>query len=1064
MKPKTIKPKAKRISALFLALFTVLMLFPADIAFAEIDTSIFDGGSGTADDPWQIRTLEQLENFRDSTNGTVDRITAERTGNESYEGKSIKLTADIDLSGITYWTPICRWSDFKGVFDGNGHEIKNLSISGYSDAYPSLFARVHGKITNLKVSGSIDWGYSYSGGIAAYLLGGTIENCYSNVIVGAVSDNSGGIVGYAISGAVVRNCHSSASIIGSGSTGGIVGYLDNSLVENCYSEASTSGSVSIGGIVGECNGGTVKNCYNKGTVSASSNQIGGVVGSLKTGRVTGCYNTGSVTGGSLSCQVGGIVGLSSQNYGSKTSCTIENCYNTGAVSTSYNAGNTIGGVVGSLYTGTLKNSYNTGTVSEPSNHGRGGVCGNDDWSTATEIKNCYYLEGVATHGKHEKDDAVGSTECKTEAEFRSGEVAWLMQHGQGSQVWGQTLAEDENGDAYPLLTDTPSKEVYKVAFMRKSTANSDTYTEQKSYYVNSGAIVQAPQLTNSGYAEVYWAPKDNRETPFDENTPIESDMTLYAIGREIIQATSASDTLRLTSGQEITVDLNNYVENKSGNSKDFSFEFVDGFLPDGLEFSGNTLSGTPTNPGSYFAFFKVTNNNGLALMSLNEENDYLCLDFIVSAPQTLISNYEELKAFRDSVNENGKTYEGEVVMLTADIDMYAPIGLTGNLYLWSPIGRSSRPFMGTFDGNGHKLTNLYFEGESEYRGLFGYVGESAVIKNLSVSGSVSTSSYVGGIVAYNNGTIENCCSDVTVTATGEYAGGIAGYNVGTITDCCNKNTVSGSVSSYVGGITGYSIGNISKCYNTGDVSGLSNVGGIAGENFSNISDCYNIGTVSGLSSTGGIAGKNFSKVNYCYNTGTINGSYGSFIGGIIGENNNIDSVKYCYYLEGSCNGENNGGQSISSEELRNQDMFLMNGWNFDTVWYMGDERPLLIEPDFTPNNNPGSGSDQNPNPDPNPGQDDEVFRIMGPILEYDTLNANIEFGRTGTYTVIFVHFAGNKLDNAAYTEFTVTEPQQAYIEIQNPEFLLANGDKIMLVSDLATMKPLCSAYTVYTEQ
>lgn len=1062
MATRILKPSAKRILTLFLILLTVLVLYPTDFAFAEIDISIFDGGSGTADDPWQIRTLEQLKNFCDSTNGTVDRITGKRTGNESYEGKSIKLTADIDLGSIQKWTPIARWSDFKGTFDGNGHKITNLSVSGavdsIYDAYLGFFGRVYGKITNLSVSGSVSYGTDECGGIAAELLGGTIENCYSNIAVNAGQEGTGGIVGYVARGGTVKNCHTSASVSGVWYTGGIVGDLSDGTVENCYNEASVYGSSYTGGIVGRCNGGTVRNCYNKNSVGASSNELGGVVGELTKGVVTSCYNTGAVSGNG-SYDVGGVVGFSGQDHGSKTSCYIENCYNTGAVSASRDIGNTIGGVVGFLYVGILKNCYNTGTITEPANRGRSGVCGNDGIETLTEIKNCYYLKGVATRGTYEYEDTVGRTECKTEAKFKSGEVTWLMQNGQGSKVWGQCLANGKNRDAYPLLTSAAEKKVYRVAFMSKSLVNNGTYTSKKTYYVNSGTTVKAPELSSStAYADAYWAEKDNRETPFDETVPIESDMTLYAIGREILQATSESDTVKLTTGQEVTVDLNKYVENKSGNSKNFSFEFVEGFLPHGMEHSGSAISGTPTEPGTYFAFFKVTNNGGLALMSLDEENDYLCLDFIVSAPKTLISNYEELEAFRDSVSEDGKTYEGEVVMLTADIDMYDPIGLTGNKYVWQPIGRDYRPFMGTFDGNGHKLTNLYFEGTSDYRGLFGYTGESAVIKNLTVSGSVSTSNYVGGIVAYNNGTIENCRNDVTVTASGDYAGGVAGYNCGTITDCSNTNTVSGSAnSSYIGGITGFNGSNnrISKCYNTGDVSRSFIVGGIAGNNFGEIANCYNTGTVNGASLTGGIAGRNLLAVTYCYNAGTVTG------GGIVGGNDY--HVGDCFYLNGSCSVENNVGHSITTEELSDEQTFRMVGWDFDTVWYMGDKSPLLIAPDFTPDNDSSSGSDSGSETDPDPDQDEAVFCIMGPNLDEETLNVTIDCGEGGLFIVIFAHYADDALDKVAYTELPVYGPNQEYVEIQDPEFLLTHGDKIFLVRDLESMKPLCEAYTVCTE-
>lgn len=188
----------------------------------------------------------------------------------------------------------------------------------------------------------------------------------------------------------------------------------------------------------------------------------------------------------------------------------------------------------------------------------------------------------------------------------------------------------------------------------------------------------------------------------------------------------------------------------------------------------------------------------------------------------------QLEKFSESVN-NDDDYSKVYVKLTANIDMSDTYG--SGKSSWVPIGRSNS-FDGTFDGGGHKLTNLYVDGgnASDNEGLFGFIGESAVIKNLSVSGTVTGNTNVAGVVGYNNGTVIGCYSDVAVTGIAASTGGVVGLNLGTITSCGNSGAVSG-VSS-IGSVAGNSdYGKISQSYNTGTVTGNDNVGGLLQHRF-----------------------------------------------------------------------------------------------------------------------------------------------------------------------------------------------------------------------------------------
>lgn len=195
-------------------------------------------------------------------------------------------------------------------------------------------------------------------------------------------------------------------------------------------------------------------------------------------------------------------------------------------------------------------------------------------------------------------------------------------------------------------------------------------------------------------------------------------------------------------------------------------------------------------------------------------------------------------------------------------------------FQWTPIGywnsnSDYQCFGGHFDGNNHSVSGMYINNSADRVGLFAFT-EGATIMNLNVSGTkVSTSNdYAGGMVGVaNNTNIMNCSTNFTIGVfASSCAGGIVGRSEGTvtITNCYNAGTVSGS--SYLGGILGQAgTAIIITCYNTGTVSGSNYSGGILGQaGTATITNCYNTGTISG-SFPGGIVGVN--------NNGTVINSY-----------------------------------------------------------------------------------------------------------------------------------------------------------------------------------------------
>ena len=252
---------------------------------------------------------------------------------------------------------------------------------------------------------------------------------------------------------------------------------------------------------------------------------------------------------------------------------------------------------------------------------------------------------------------------------------------------------------------------------------------------------------------------------------------------------------------------------------------------------------------------------------------------------TEIGSYSELARFAQQVR-NGRTFAGETVRLTANLD------LGGSEHPWTPIGDSKNPFKGTFDGAGHTLGGMYVTGGNA--GLFAQIS-SAEIKNLTVSGTVSGSgSYIGGIAGnITSSTVKNCASLVDITGS-NYIGGIGGY------------------------IGGSSV--ISGCFNEGSINGAACVGGIAGyvSTASEISSSYNRGAVSGSASSssgvGGIAGGHKSQqptVKNCFNAGSVSAQGSANNGGALLGACKAGKTENCYFLTGS--GPDNGkGTAVTS--------------------------------------------------------------------------------------------------------------------------------------------------------
>ena len=217
------------------------------------------------------------------------------------------------------------------------------------------------------------------------------------------------------------------------------------------------------------------------------------------------------------------------------------------------------------------------------------------------------------------------------------------------------------------------------------------------------------------------------------------------------------------------------------------------------------------------------------------------------------------------------------INITLDTD----IDLTGKD--WTPIGTDyDNSYKGTFDGGGHTITGLTFTTNDEFAGLFGWLNRAGTVKNVVMEGVQITSNQIyggsiGGVVGYSWGTIENCSVSGSVSGT-VYVGGVVGAQIGgSITGCSSSATVKGTVD--VGGVAGQtnSSATLTACYATGNVTleidPKKNIagGGLVGMNAgSSLLACYATGNVTSTGSStgyvhiGGFLGNNYTTVTACY--------------------------------------------------------------------------------------------------------------------------------------------------------------------------------------------------------
>ena len=834
----------------------------------------YDKASGSV---YEIATADDLW-------GLADLV---ETGEDSFAGKTVKLKNDIDLGGVTAlgytirdnrWFPIGMYNKFAGTLDGQGHSIKGVFIDERSRNEVGLFSALErtATIKNLTVEGVINGG-DYVGGIVGKNANARIENCSFKGEISAGSEygyiggiagfGSGTIIGCKTYGSMnVRLSFVSDSLL-NGASGGIIGYMTGptTVISSCENNMNiVSNGLSLGGIAGQSMMmSKIENCINNGSVSGYK-QVGGVLGRLVVmgggTPVNACTNNGNVYASDE--DAGGIVGVTSGG-----DMHVVGCVNNGSVEAKINAA----GILGHNSGVTVETSYNTGEIKAGSF--AGGIIAKD---SANGAVNCYNLGSISAGSW-----AGGISAYLDNAHGTEGRMA---------NCYNMGVVIATSGKADPLGSVYQDANVFENCYYLSTEKNE---TVENHIGLTKYAFTSGEAAYKLGDAFGQKIGEDTHPVFRTDGNKVLFDGAAYYNEGSAPHEHNYVDGVCTVCGALEPTHEHSYSKWLSDGTDTHSRRCTE---CDHVETEPHTWNGgTVTKPATEDSEGERT----YACTVCSEEKTEVIPK--IERSERSIGTIEELQKFASEV-DSGNTFKGWTITLTADIDA------TG--IEWNPIGEFVKAteydaFAGTFDGCGHTV-KIKASG-AENSGIGFIAVNEGTVKNLTVEGSVSGKSYVGGVVGYNIGTISCCTNKAEVTAMSMTVGGITSYLKGgaKVEKSANLGEVNGNGTTYAGGIVGWAIANtlISECYNDGEISATKGcAGGIAGYSMGcSTSDCYNVGSVVLQASTGSIGGitgwfTGTVELKNCYSSGILSG--GKYCGGIAGTAAETQ-LKNCYYLEGT---------------------------------------------------------------------------------------------------------------------------------------------------------------------
>ncbi|MBQ8012585.1 MAG: hypothetical protein IJ265_13625, partial [Oscillospiraceae bacterium] len=511
--------------------------------------------------------------------------------------------------------------------------------------------------------------------------------------------------------------------------------------------------------------------------------------------------------------VGGVCGC---NYKG----TITNCTNSGSVK----GAKYVGGVCGCNSSGTITNSTNSGSVT--GTHYVGGVCGDNYYGTITNSTNSGSVEGTRYVG-----GVCGYNSYGTITNSTNNENVY------GTDYAGGVCGRNYNGTITNCYYDSTVFTGDAVGY--EDGTNIDVLGKTTAEF-QSGEVAYLLQ---------------SAQTETDEEGNI-----LHVWGQTI-----GEDTYPVLGGDKVykcTSECGGtFYSNTEGDVQ--AHIYVNGFCT-------NADCEDPYQPAT------DTDENGVYEIA-NAGQLYWFMKLVNSVElegaEIGYADYDAILTDDITVNKNVLNADGTLNGDGSNFREWFPIG-----YYYDLDGDGTKEdicYNGTFDGQGHTISGLYFDntGQSDV-GLFGKIYTDAEICNVTVADSYfNAQGWVGSICGSNGGTIRNCT------------------NSGTIRNCTNIDSVEGT--DYVGGVCGCNSGMIINSTNNGTVSGSYEVGGVCGINDGTITNCTNSGSVAGEYSIGGVCGYNDSgTITNSTNSGSVNGS--DYVGGVCGCNS-YGTITNCYY-------------------------------------------------------------------------------------------------------------------------------------------------------------------------
>ena len=662
-----------------------------------------------------------------------------------------------------------------------------------------------------------------------------------------------------------------------------------------------SGYQYVGGLVGRVTGGTITNSYATTTILGSRQYIGGLTGYIAEGTITDSYATGDVTGSSSN--VGGLVGLSDES-------SISNSYATGNVSGS----SSIGGLVGDNNASTISNSYATGTVTATS-VSSGGLVGSQNAGVITNS----YATGDVT-GTNYIGGLVGfSTSLTVDGEITYGSIT-------NSYATGDVTGSYDVGGLIGYDSHTPISYSYATGDV--------TGPENVGGLI--GGIYGDHAIISYTYATGDVSGTENVGGLVGYGYYFSTISYSYASG-----AVTGTTNVGGLGGEFTRITLNNsyWDTETTGQSSAIGDETIT----------------------------DVTNTSGLTTAEARNSSSYSGWDFTDTWYQTgnmrPILRSEAAEA-SDGVITIANLHQMALIdldltadyVLTADIDASETGEGDSSSSVWGSEGfvylgtSSSEAFSGSFDGDGHTISNLTINaGSNSYVGLFGY--STGTITNIGLIDSyVEGSYYVGALAGYSTGDISNSYATGSVTGEGNVGGLVGGMENADISKSYADMTVNASDST-AGGLVGlYINGTISESYASGDVTSDYEVGGLVGSTDDlTIINSYASGSVTATDYdgyAGGLVGTfaDGSVIQYSYAVGAVsNTTSSSNAGGLVGILSGGTIRESFWDKETTGQSSSNGSYAygsilsvsgLTTSDFQNTASFMTRapGWDFDTVW------------------------------------------------------------------------------------------------------------------------------------